>query len=230
MTPPWLTPLADHLADPTSTRTVVSSRPGRGGRPAAVLALFSGTELDDARVTIVERAHTLRHHPGQLAFPGGAVDDTDPSLAAAALREGQEETGLDPAEVTVVGMLPAAHVAVSGFDVSAVVGWRPAPTRLGVQDAGEVAQVLDPRLSDLLDPEHRMTVRHRSGYTGPGFWLRDPAGEQLLLWGLTAHLLDGVLDLAGWNRPWDRSRVTGVPERFLRDGRAPAGARPEELH
>lgn len=230
MTPQWLEPLTGQLADPTSTRTVVRSRPGRGGRPAAVLALFSGPDLDQARLTIVERAHTLRHHPGQLAFPGGAVDDTDPSLAAAALREGNEETGLDPDEVTVIGMLPAAHVAVSGFDVSAVVGWRPVATPLEVRDPGEVAQVLNPRLADLVDPEHRMTVRHHSGYTGPGFWLRGPAGEQMLLWGLTAHLLDGVLELAGWNRPWDRARVTGVPERFLRDGRAPAGARPEDLH
>ncbi|HIT76810.1 MAG TPA: CoA pyrophosphatase [Candidatus Avipropionibacterium avicola] len=192
--------------------------------------LLSGDEIDHARVVLVERAHTLRHHPGQIALPGGAVDPTDASLAAAALREGQEETGLDPDRVSVIGMLPSAHVAVSGFDVSAVIGWRPAADPLGVQDPAEVAQVLVPSVPELLDPMHRVTVRHRSGYTGPGFWISDADGDRLLVWGLTAHLLDGVFTLAGWTREWDRDRVTDVPQRFLRDGRAPAGARPEELH
>ena len=229
--PGWLAPLTAQLADPAATESVVRLRPGRGARPAAVLALLGGSSLDDATVLVVERAHTLRHHPGQLAFPGGAVDATDDSLAAAALREGEEETGLDPGGVRVLGMLPAAHVSVSGFDVSAVVGWWHTPGPVGVNDPREVAQVITVPLQAAVAPERRVTVRHGSGYTGPAFWVTDDGGEELLIWGLTAHLLDGIIDLAGWTVPWDRDRAIEVPPRFLRD-RAARVARggPNDLH
>lgn len=232
--PGWLAGLTDGLADPTATEAVVRMRPGQGARPAAVLALLSGSAFDNGSLLLVERAHTLRNHPGQLAFPGGAVDATDATLAAAALREGQEETGLDPGGVTVLGMLPAAHVAVSGFDVSAVIGWWHTPGPVGVNDPREVAQVITVSLSDIVDPARRVSVRHGSGYTGPAFWVADDSGEDLLVWGLTAHLLDGILELAGWARPWDRAREIAVPARFLRD-RAAREARaahgdPRDLH
>lgn len=215
--PGWLAPLAARLADPEATEAVVRQRPGQGARPAAVLALLGGSSLDDGTVLVVERAHTLRHHPGQLAFPGGAVDDSDASLAAAALREGEEETGLEPDAVRVLGMLPAAHVAVSGFDVSAVVGWWHTPGPVGVNDPREVAQVITVPLREAVDPARRVSVRHRSGYTGPAFWVTDDTDEDLLVWGLTAHLLDGIIDLAGWTQPWHRGREIDVPARFLQD-------------
>lgn len=218
--PDWLVPLRANLADPQATEAVVRTRPGKGGRPAAVLVLVGGTGVSDGTVLFVERAHTMRNHPGQLAFPGGRVDPDDATLAAAALREGQEETGLDPVGVDVLGVVPAAHVAVSGYDVSAVVGWWRAPSPVGIGDPREVAQVVTAPLSRLLDAEHRVTVRHRSGYRGPGFWILGAEDEPLLVWGLTAHLLEGVLELAGWNRPWDRTREIDVPERFLRDAAA----------
>lgn len=229
--PGWLAPLTAQLADPTVTRSVVRQRPGRGGRPAAVLALLAGDSVDDGTVLVVERAHTLRNHPGQLAFPGGAVDATDESLAAAALREGEEETGLDPDAVRVLGMLPAAHVAVSGFDVSAVIGWWHTPGPVGANDPREVAQVITVPLAGVVDPDRRVTVRLDTGYTGPGFWVTDDDGEELLVWGLTAHLLDGIVELAGWTRPWDRSHHIDVPARFLRDraARTAAGDR-HDLH
>lgn len=224
--PDWLTRLAGGLADPDATGRIVATRPGRNGRSAAVLVAISGdADGHDRRVLLIERAHTLRHHPGQLAFPGGAVDPGDRDSAHTALREGTEEVGLDPTGVQVLGALPASHVAVSGFDVTAVVGWWHTPGTVGVSDPAEVAQVMVVELDHLLDPANRVRVRHPRGYIGPAFWLPvgDPADdadadvEPLLLWGLSAHLLDGIIELAGWSRPWDRDRKVEIPPRFLSD-------------
>ncbi|MFW6597788.1 NUDIX hydrolase [Propionibacteriaceae bacterium Y2011] len=228
--PGWLSRLHAGLADRSAAGDVVRQRPGRGGRPAAVLVLVSGTEVADASVLFVERAHTMRNHPGQLAFPGGGIDEADAGVADAALREAEEETGLDRDDVAVLGVVPAAHVAVSGYDVSAVVGWWHTPGPVGVNDPAEVAQVVVEPLSELINSDNRVTVRLRAGYRGPGFWITDDTGERLLVWGLTAHLLDGVLDLAGWTRPWDRSREIEVPQRFLRDVRRVAGTNPHDQH
>ena len=75
---------------------------------------------------------------------------------------------------------------------------------------GEVASVLRVPVADLVEPTNRALVRHPSGYTGPAFEVGDH-----LIWGLTAHLLDGVLELAGWQRPWDADRTVAIPERYL---------------
>ena len=64
------------------------------------------------------------------------------------------------------------------------------------------------------------TAVHPLGYRGPAFSVADH-----LVWGLTAHLLDAVLDLAGWSRPWDTTREVGIPDRYLRDRRAASLAR-----
>ena len=211
--PGWLDGLRAGLADPARSGEVVALRPGVGGRRAAVLVLL-GAGPGGPQVLLVERAATLRTHAGQIAFPGGAADPGDSDLADTALREAWEETGVDRAGVVVLGALPAAHVAVSGFDVTAVVAWWREPGPVRPVDLAEVASVHLVAVADLVEPTHRARVRHPSGYTGPAFTV---AGH--LVWGLTAHLLDGVLDLAGWSVPWDRSRHVPIPERYLRDRR-----------
>lgn len=208
--PGWLAPLTQALADPERCEEVVARRPGRSVRQSAVLILL-GEGPRGPEVLLVERAATLRSHPGQIAFPGGAVDAADFDLADTALREAAEECGVDRVEVVVLGALPPAHVAVSGFDVTAVLGWWRRPVPLRPQDLAEVASVLRVPVVDLVDPAHRSQVAHPSGYTGPAFQV---AGH--LVWGLTAHLLDGVLDLGGWTRPWDRDRMVTIPPRYLR--------------
>jgi 8-oxo-dGTP pyrophosphatase MutT (NUDIX family) len=199
----------DRLADVAAARPALGDRT----RQAAVLILI-GEAANGADVMFVERAATLRTHAGQIAFPGGARDPQDADLADTALREAAEETGVDRTGVEVLGRLPPVHVAVSGFDVTAVVAWWQRRSPVAPADAQEVASVWMVPVGDLVDPDHRAQVRHPSGYTGPAF---DVAGH--LIWGLTAHLLNSVLDLAGWQQPWDRTRIVEIPTRYLTDRR-----------
>lgn len=184
-------------------------------RPAAVLILFGVLDAvpsdhhesavsRDLDVLLLARADTLRSHPGQVAFPGGRVDPDDDGVVAAALREAQEETGLDPTGVEVLGPLEQVPLAFSGHLVTPVLGWWRAPSPVGVVDEAESAAVFRAPVADLLDPANRgVTVLRRDGQTfiGPAFAIGDR-----LLWGFTAMLLDAVFDRLGWTEPWDRTR------------------------
>ena len=96
---------------------MVAVRPGVGARAAAVLILI-GEGGQGPEILFVERPATMRTHAAQIAFPGGAADPDDADLADTALREAYEETGVDRDGIEVLGLLPPAHVEVSGFDVS----------------------------------------------------------------------------------------------------------------
>ena len=175
--PDWLTTLAEALADPAQLDPVVAVRPGTGARQAAVLILI-GDGLRGPEILFVERPTTMRTHAAQIAFPGGAADPGDADLADTALREAAEETGVDRGGVEVLGQLPPAYVAVSGFDVTGVVGWWAQRSPVSAVDPREVASVLVVPVAVLVDPVNRARVRHPSGYTGPAFVVDDH-----LIWG-----------------------------------------------
>lgn len=221
--PSWLSDLVEAAQEtPVGRRHSADG----AGRRSAVLILFaaaqgtpaSGPVADPATesamalpdVLLLERAHTLRSHAGQVAFPGGALDPDDAGPEAAALREAEEETGLEPAGVTVVGRLPDLYIPPSDYLVTPVVGWWRRPTPVRAVDLAEVASVHRVPVGDLVDPERRFTVRLPNGYRGPAFWL----GE-LVVWGFTGGLLDQLFTLAGWARPWDHTRVEELPPRQL---------------
>lgn len=189
-------------------------------RKAAVLLLFGALDDIDAAsakplvsadldVLLVERATTLNDHPGQVAFPGGGVDLADDSVVAAALREAQEETGLDPLGVEVLGNLPEVPLSVSNFMVTPVLGWWARQTPVDVVDYGESAQVFRVPVRDLLDPDNRFTAvlkREKVTYRGPAF-----AVNGVVVWGFTAGILSYVFDELGWAVPWDEQRELPAP-------------------
>jgi len=224
--PDWLEPVrrgAREISAEELTRFV----PPEDGSPreGAVLLLFGdGPQGPDLLLT--ERAHDMRSHPGQVSFPGGKVDPTDVSAAAAALREAEEETGLDPAGVDVFGELPQLWLPPSNFAVTPVLGWWREETPVSVVDPAEVHAVLRVPIAELLDPQHRVSVRHPSGWTGPGFLIGD--GKDLILWGFTAGVIGRLFDFVGWSRSWDADVVRELPDHMLvgRGEPGPAPARP----
>lgn len=217
--PAWARQIAQVLPTVTAEQLTRFAPPlpenGDPVRQAAVLLLFSD-DVPGGDLLLIERARAMRSHPGQAAFPGGAVDPGDASAVAAALREAEEETGLDPSGVRVLGTLPQLFLPPSGFAVTPVVGWWARPSPVSAADPAEVARVVRVRLDELLDPVHRWTVSHPSGFVGPAF----TAGG-LFVWGFTAGVIARLLALAGLERPWDERRLHPLPADAL--GRPPAG-------
>ncbi len=177
------------------------------GRRAAVLVLFGESAAGGPDVLLMERADTLRDHPGQVAFPGGGADPTDVDVVHTALREAEEETGLSPSGVVPLAVLPDLYVPPSGFVVTPVLAHWERPVAVHAVDPMETAAVVRVPLAALVDPANRLRVRHPSGYIGPAFIV---AG--LLVWGFTGGILSALLDLGGWAHPWDRSRMLDVQE------------------
>jgi 8-oxo-dGTP pyrophosphatase MutT (NUDIX family) len=178
--------------------------PATGGRPSAVLVLF-GDGPNGPDLLFIQRSEGLRLHAGQPAFPGGAVDDDDEGPVAAALREAAEEVGLDPGGVDVIGTLPEVFIERTGFRVVPVLAWWRKPSAVAPVDEGEVAAVERVSVAELADPAVRLMLRMPSGRSSPAFRVRG-----LLIWGFTAALVDRLLALGGWARPWDVSVVADM--------------------
>ena len=164
-------------------------RPGTTLRPAAVLVPLI-ERADGINVILTKRASHLKHHPGQIAFPGGKVDDTDSSITAAALREAQEEIGLVPENVEVLGTLPF-HQTVTSFRVTPVMGrvrahFEPVP------EAGEVAEVFEVPLGYLSRPDtYLVEGRYWNGHFRRYYVA--PWGPYYI-WGATARILRGLAE------------------------------------
>ncbi|MFD4172521.1 NUDIX hydrolase [Streptomyces anulatus] len=204
--PAWLDPVARaaRSVQPQQLSSFLPPESG-AGRQSAVLVLFGEGERGP-ELLLMERSGTLRSHAGQPSFPGGALDPEDGDQATtgplrAALREAEEETGLDPRGVQLFGVLPRLYIPVSSFVVTPVLGWWRAPSPVGVVDPAETARVFTVPVADLTDPANRATAIHPSGHSGPAFLV-----ESALVWGFTAGVIDRIVHYAGWERPWDRAR------------------------
>ena len=163
--------------------------PGLKQRPAAVLCGLV-ERAGGLHVVLTRRAAHLNQHAGQIAFPGGKVDEIDPSPLATALREANEEIGLGEDRVEIVGTLDP-YLTSTGFRVTPFVGvidprWQPFP------DPDEVEEVFEAPLDFLMDPANR--VRHHHDRQGARrTYYAMPWGEYYI-WGATAGMLKGLSD------------------------------------
>ena len=195
MTDPVEVWLRDALANPAGPSSDFALNPGirppsdKPLRPAAVLVPV-WLRPEGAGLILTKRASHLKHHPGQIAFPGGKVDATDASAEAAALRETQEEIGLDPARVRILGSLPV-HETVTGFAVTPFVGvidsaFDPVP------EVGEVDEVFTVPLRYALSPA-RFVIEGRQWMGVRRRYYAAPYGPYYI-WGATARILRGLAE------------------------------------
>jgi 8-oxo-dGTP pyrophosphatase MutT (NUDIX family) len=151
--------------------------------PAAVLVAV--TDRPEPGILLTLRQPHLKRHAGQIAFPGGRVDPGDRDVVAAALREAQEEIGLDPAEVDIVGTSDTYRVG-TGFTVTPVIGVIPPDLALAPHE-DEVAAVFETPLAFLLEPGNH--VLKSMIWEGRERRFHEILWEDRRIWGATASMI-----------------------------------------
>ena len=169
--------------DAERSRRLVEHFP-RNPVPAAVLVPLVDRP-EGLSVLLTQRASQLARHAAQIAFPGGRLEPDDPDIASAALREAQEEIGLDPGRVRVFGYLPE-HVVISGFRVTPVLGIVAPPFSLELNPA-EVAGVFEVPVNHVLDSANHQARMRRVG--NEELLLYDIPWQGQNIWGATAGML-----------------------------------------
>ncbi|MEO1723160.1 MAG: CoA pyrophosphatase [Pseudomonadota bacterium] len=167
-------------------------RPAAGSvreRPAAVLCPLV-SRRDGLRVILTVRSRHLKHHAGQISFPGGKVDDGDATPLDAALREAEEEIALGRGAVRLLGELDP-YLTSTAFRVSPFVGLV-APDWRGVPEPGEVDEIFECPLDFLMNPANRVQ-HHREWQGRRRFFYAMPWGAYYI-WGATAGMLKGLSD------------------------------------
>ena len=151
--------------------------------PAAVLVAV--VDRPEPTVILTERPKTMRKHPGQISFPGGRIDPDDDGPIAAALREAQEEIGLSPEAVDVIGTADL-YRTITGFEVTPVIGVVPPGLSL-TPSPGEVADMFEAPLHHLLDPARQETRTVEFGGRERCYYEIDWQGRRI--WGATAAMI-----------------------------------------
>jgi len=176
------------LWEPLSSLTPVG--PVRGMRAAVLVPVYE--HEGDLRLIMTKRPDDMRHHPGDVVFPGGMIEPEDDGPVGAAIREANEEIGLPPENVLeILGALEPVHARSLIMRIVPVVARVSRPETL-VPHPGEVAAIIEPSVSELLHDEHWRTGR----WGGRTMWFYE--FDDGVLWGATAHM---VRILLGYFRP-----------------------------
>ena len=155
------------------------------GEPTPASVLIAITDRPEPGVILTLRQANMRRHAGQIAFPGGRIDDDDESPTAAALREAWEEIGLDPAQVELVGMLPPYRTG-SGYRIIPLIGVVPPDLALSPHEI-EVAAVFEVPLAFLIDAANH--VRASKHFEGRERHFHVIEWQDRRIWGITAALI-----------------------------------------
>jgi 8-oxo-dGTP pyrophosphatase MutT (NUDIX family) len=162
--------------------------PATGRRPAAVLLpLVEGPEPS---IVFTKRTDDLPRHAGEISFPGGMRDDADPDLVTTALRETQEELGVRPADVEILGALEPLETFTTGFTIVPFVGALEADP-VFTANPSEIAEVLEFPVSRLLEVERAMSW-DKNGQTS---WGHVCELDGHTIWGATGRILHEFLEL-----------------------------------
>jgi 8-oxo-dGTP pyrophosphatase MutT (NUDIX family) len=165
---------------------------GRVPRQAAVLAPLYARD-GQPYLLFTQRSADLSTHSGEISFPGGSRDPADRSLAQTALRESHEELGLEPARVTLLGLMPPAYTVVSNFLVTPYVGWLGEGLPALHPQTAEVAEIIEAPLSALDDHLIYHTEQWTRGGVTHAVHFYDFGPYRI--WGFTGHLLNDLLAL-----------------------------------
>lgn len=166
--------------------------PMEGFRKSAVLIVIHPSD-EGASFPLIKRPTYQGHHSGQMAFPGGKMDPDDPNVIFTALREAQEEVGLDPSSVQIVGQLSELYIPNSRFLVHPVIGLLD-KTPKWVPDFREVDRVLGTSFKTLVQPgiikETKIPLASQSSLIAPYFDL-----HREVVWGATAMILSELIEV-----------------------------------
>lgn len=154
------------------------------GLPAAVL-IGLVDRAGGLTVLLTKRTDHLKDHAGQICFPGGRIEPEDASVEAAALREAEEEIGLDPKKVDVIQKLNT-YTTATGFHIHPVVGWIEPPFDIKPDDF-EVAEIFELPLAFILDPANHQRQSYLRGDKRRSYYVLPYEGR--FIWGATAAML-----------------------------------------
>ncbi|HQG32096.1 MAG TPA: CoA pyrophosphatase [Deltaproteobacteria bacterium] len=180
--------LKRHIAD------VLGSRerriiPRDNLRESAVLVPLSW-DGDDPFLLVTKRSMSVEHHKGEISFPGGRAEESDESLVFTALREAEEEIGLKPKDVEVLGLLDD-HISIVGYHITPVVGVVPCPYEFTINSESET--LLFVSLASAL--QDTVWMAEETSFMGKGihiYYLQIDGG---VIWGATARILKHFVDL-----------------------------------